>query len=375
MLMLFTSGPKPQPPKKSSVKTATNIFEAAQLPSGWHMPGEAPSRQPRESGQGIEDDDGLVCAGNKGFGNGDEFILLAENAEAGHGVRVSIELRGRAGRKFLAARLNLRNEHVEFGAVADFLFENWQDGSAGVIGEKILEGNEEGRKLPFPLGLEQFIERDGLIEGELTNGGAADFRKMRAAAKLLAHVVGKRTDVRAGRAFDGETSDRAFDSGEAIFEKFDRGGLEFDGLIFAREFVGGTAANFFGGENRGHLVETADGFVGELLELMLIERDGDFGSLCGAFGVVSVGGVTEAEAGGITLAAPGIEAYEARGLAKKKNENAGGKRVERAKMADLAESGKMADGIDDVVRGFAPRLVDDEGAVEGGRLWLAGHGQ
>jgi hypothetical protein len=27
------------------------------------------------------------------------------------------------------------------------------------------------------------------------------------------------------------------------------------------------------------------------------------------------------------------------------------------------------------VRGFALRLVDDQGAVEGGRLWLAGHRQ
>jgi hypothetical protein len=42
-------------------------------------------------------------------------------------------------------------------------------------------------------------------------------------------------------------------------------------------------------------------------------------------------------------------------------------------MADLAESGEVADGIDNVVRGLALRLVNDESAVEGGGLWFAGH--
>jgi hypothetical protein len=42
-------------------------------------------------------------------------------------------------------------------------------------------------------------------------------------------------------------------------------------------------------------------------------------------------------------------------------------------MADLAESGEVADGVNDVVGSFALRLVDDESAVEGGGLWLAGH--
>ena len=42
-------------------------------------------------------------------------------------------------------------------------------------------------------------------------------------------------------------------------------------------------------------------------------------------------------------------------------------------MADLAETGEAADGIDNVVRGPALRLVNDESAVEGGGLWLAGH--
>ena len=43
-------------------------------------------------------------------------------------------------------------------------------------------------------------------------------------------------------------------------------------------------------------------------------------------------------------------------------------------MADLAKSGEVANGVDNVVRSFALRLVDDESAVEGSGLWFAGHG-
>ncbi len=42
-------------------------------------------------------------------------------------------------------------------------------------------------------------------------------------------------------------------------------------------------------------------------------------------------------------------------------------------MADLAESGEVADRVDDVVGGFALRFIDDQGAVERSGLWLAGH--
>ena len=42
-------------------------------------------------------------------------------------------------------------------------------------------------------------------------------------------------------------------------------------------------------------------------------------------------------------------------------------------MADLAKTGEMTDGVDDVVRGFALRLVDYQGAVEGRGLRLSWH--
>jgi hypothetical protein len=41
-------------------------------------------------------------------------------------------------------------------------------------------------------------------------------------------------------------------------------------------------------------------------------------------------------------------------------------------MADLAEAHEMAHGVDYIVRCFALRFVDDEGAVEGHGLRLLG---
>src|SRR6202040_2454775 len=90
-------------------------------------------------------------------------------------------------------------------------------------------------------------------------------------------------------------------------------------------------------------------------------------------GVVSVGGEAETETGGVTFAAAGVELDESRGASEKKHQDASGQRIESAEMTDLAETGEVADGIDNVVRGLALRLVDDQSAVEGSGLWFAGH--
>lgn len=58
-------------------------------------------------GQRVEDDDGLVGAGDDGLGDSDQFVLLAEDAEARDGPGIAIKLRGRAGGQFGAAGLDL----------------------------------------------------------------------------------------------------------------------------------------------------------------------------------------------------------------------------------------------------------------------------
>lgn len=257
--------------------------------------------------------------------------------------------------------------------MTDALFEHRQDIGTRIIGQQIFERDEAALEFAFSGGLRQFFHFDGLIERKFADGGAADFGEMRATTEFLAHVVSERANVGAGGALDGETRARAIDFKETIFEKLDGDGFEFDGLVFAGEFVGGTALHFFGGEGGRHLLEAAEGFGGEAFKEITIERWRGVGALGGAFGVVGVSGVAETERSGVALASSGVEAYEAGGFAEKENEDAGGKRVERTEMADLAKARQMADGVDDVVGSAALRFVDDERAVEWGGLGLAWH--
>jgi hypothetical protein len=316
----------------------------------------------------------LVGAGDYGLGDGDELVLLAENAEARDRRGVAIELRGGAGRQLHAAGLDLRHEDGELGAVADAFFQHGKNISARIIRQQIFQGDKAGLEFAFASGIGQFFHFDGLIEREFADGGAADFGEMRAATEFLTHVVSERTNVGARGALDGEAGKRAIDIEETIFEELDGDGVEFDSLIFAGEFVGRAAMDFFGGENGRHLFEAADGFGGETLEKLAIENRRRVGSLRGAFGIVGVRGIAEAKARGVAFAASGIEAHQAGGFAEEQDENAGGKRIESAEVADLPEARKMADGVDDVVGSSALRFVDDERAVEGGGLGQAWHG-
>src|SRR5258708_11829641 len=144
----------------------------------------------------MEDDDGLVGAGNDGLGDSDQFWLLVEDAEA-RGPRLGVrrigfsgnwlersgvEFGGGAGRRLGAARLELRKSDGEFGAVADALFDDWKNGDAGEIGEEMFEFYQAGFEFAVASGFGEFFEFDGLLEGKFSNGGAGDFGEMRAAA-------------------------------------------------------------------------------------------------------------------------------------------------------------------------------------------------
>jgi len=213
-----------------------------------------------------------------------------------------------------------------------------------------------------------------LLQGKFANGGSADFGKVRATAKLLAHFVGERADVGAGRAFNNETGYVARDLRQAVFEEFDFNGLELDGLIFAGEFVGGASVNFFGGESRRHLLEDANAIARKFFEKRAIESRGwSVWTLCLSLGVVGVGGETETKASGVAFAAAGIKLDEAGSFTKQENKYAGGERIESAEMANLAEAGEMPDGVDNVVGSLALGLVNDESTVKRCWLWFARH--
>ena len=214
----------------------------------------------------------------------------------------------------------------------------------------------------------EFFELERLFDGKFADGSARNFSEVRAHPELFAHFLGKGADVGAGRALDDEASEGSVDFREAKFEHFDFYRLQFDGLVSASQFVSGTAVNLFCGEGGRHLREAADAFVGKFFESGAIERGSGVGALRLAFGVVSIGGEAEAEAGGVAFAAAGIKLDEAGGAPEEQDEDAGGERVERSEMSDLTKAGEMANGVDDVMRGLAWRLVDDERAVEGSGL-------
>src|SRR6476661_3405455 len=97
------------------------------------------------------------------------------------------------------------------------------------------------------------------------------------------------------------------------------------------------------------------------------------GALGLAVRVIRIRGKAETKSCGITFAAAGIKLDQARGPSQQQNEYSGGERVQCADVADLTKSSEMADGVDNVVRRFALRFVDDQGAVKRRGLWLARH--
>ena len=102
-----------------------------------------------------------------------------------------------------------------------------------------------------------------------------DFLEMRAAAEQDSHVVRDGTDVSSRGAFDGDPRARAFHIFDAKFVHLDFDGFQFDGFIFAREFVGGFAVDFLGGIRRRHLRETAGQFRGKSFQFSRVETAGD----------------------------------------------------------------------------------------------------
>src|SRR5258708_4254666 len=75
--------------------------------------------------QSFEHHDWLVSARHDRFGNGDEFILLAEYTQPRRLRLTAVELRRRSGRGCDAARLKLREHDIEFRAMTHAFFDHW----------------------------------------------------------------------------------------------------------------------------------------------------------------------------------------------------------------------------------------------------------
>src|SRR5713226_824439 len=87
------------------------------------------------SGFGFEDDDRLVGARHDGLGDGDQVLLLAENAEARGLALAGIKLCGPALGRMDASGLDLGELYVEFRAVANAPLQDGQDSDARQVGQ------------------------------------------------------------------------------------------------------------------------------------------------------------------------------------------------------------------------------------------------
>ena len=104
-------------------------------------------------------------------------------------------------------------------------FDNWKHVDARKIWQQRLQRDQAAAESSRLLGLGQFLELDGLFDGEFPHGGAFDFGKMRAASHLLPHFVRQRADVRAGGTFNFEARQILFNTRQAVFEEFHVHGL------------------------------------------------------------------------------------------------------------------------------------------------------
>lgn len=106
----------------------------------------------------IEDHDGLVGARNEGFADGDEFLLLGEDAETRNARRAAVELSGGTGSGFGAAGFELRNQDIEFGTVADPVFDDGKNSYAREIGEQMFERDDAVLKFAVARGFSKIFQ-------------------------------------------------------------------------------------------------------------------------------------------------------------------------------------------------------------------------
>jgi hypothetical protein len=107
-----------------------------------------------------------------------------------------------------------------------------------------------------------FVEGVGLGEVEFGDGGAAEGFEVGSGAEELAHFVGDGAHVRSGGDAGAEVGTVVVEGEDYEFFDLDLYWLEGYFLLFAREFVGGDAVDFFRGERRGSLFDQALEFGG-----------------------------------------------------------------------------------------------------------------
>ncbi len=208
-------------------------------------------------------------------------------------------------------------------------------------------------------------------EGARTH--AAQRREVRGALDGAREIARKRADVRSAGA--GDANAAAGDAAGGLLELIE-GALvhghhhrrRCDRAPGPSEIVRTLAADVLRGECGRHLVERPDEPADGGFERMPRRQRGFAHD--GAVGILGVGLRPECDDGVIALRLVVHVAHEPRGAAEEENQESGRERVERPRVPDsfLAE-GAPRDG-DDVVRGDAGRLVDEQQTFSGRRRIL-----
>ena len=111
------------------------------------------------------------------------------------------------------------------------------------------------------------------------------------------------------------------------------------------------------------MLDLADKFGSELLKVVQVwcgERDFTHRF---TIGIVRVGGKAESDDAFVGFLGGDVELRQARERSGDEWKDAGGERIERAKMADGALLEDAAHAVDYIVRGPTGRFVDDDNAV------------
>ena len=203
--------------------------------------------------------------------------------------------------------------------------------------------------------------------------------EVRGTADRLAEVAGQRPDVRPGGALDVDDGDRAV--GVGVVPRQERQVVdrhvplgERDGLAGTGHRVGPPAADLDRAVGRRPLRDRPEEAGQRRLDRgSRRRRPGRRGQL--ALEVVGRGRGAEADRRAIRLAIAEVVLDDARPVAEEDRQHARRERIERAAVADALGRRQAADEGDDVVRGRAGRLGDDEDAVEARPERRVGHRQ
>ena len=158
------------------------------------------------------------------------------------------------------------------------------------------------------------------------------------------------------------------DCGDVEFFNLDSNRLQNDLFFLSRQFVGGDSVYFLGREWWRHLRDEAAEFGSEFLEIVQAGAGGANFAQRFTIGVISIGGKAEADHAFVGFLGSGVELRQSGERSGDEWEDAGGKRIERAEMADRTLLENAAHAVDYVVGGPTGGLVDDDDAIHG-EIW------